>query len=142
MPQAKKQETAGKLASNRTNSREQAVLNEGGLRCASVLWDFSEDGGAADTIITLGRKLPAGAIIVRCTTDEQTAVTGATDADLMAGATEIVSTIDFTGDAGLQSRTANLTKLSAESEMGVRFNTAAATAGKVRFFVEYLLPTD
>ena len=141
MQQAKRQEAAGNLSSNRTNSREQAVLNEGGLRCASVLWDFAQDGGAADTAISLGRKLPAGAVIVRCTTDEQTAVTGATDCDLLAGATEIVSALDFT-DAGLQTRTATLTKLAAESELKIIFNTDAATAGKVRFFVEYLLPND
>ena len=144
MPLAKNLEKAGSLSGKRANSREEAVLNEGGVRVASVLWDFSEDGGATGTI-SLGRKLPANCIVTRCWTDEQTAVTGNSDLDLKAGSTDLVTAIDFTGDAGLQTRTlatAAGIKLSSESELKIDINTAAATAGKVRFFVEYITITD
>ena len=76
MPQAKTREPRGKLAVGRASRRDEAVLDEGGLRSDSVLWDFSEDGGAADAAIPLGRKLPAGALVVRLWTDERTAVAG------------------------------------------------------------------
>ena len=144
MPLAKRKELAGPLATNKPNSREEAVLNEGGIRVSSVLWDFSEDGGATGTI-SLGRKLPANCIVTRCWTDEQTAVTGNSDLDLKAGSTDLVTAIDFTGDAGLQTRTlatAAGVKLSSESELKIDINNAAATAGKVRFFVEYIMITD
>jgi hypothetical protein len=144
MPQAKSREKAGKLAVNKASSRDEAVLNEGGLRCDSVLWDFSEDAGAADAAISLGRKLPEGAIALRLWTDEQTAVTGATDCDLQIGSTALnTAAIDFTGDAGIQSRGATPYKVAAGGEeISVIFNSSAATAGKVRFFVEYVLPND
>lgn len=143
MPTAKLREPTGTLSGNRPNRREEAVLDEGGIRSASATWDFAVDGGTADSAISLGRTLPSGAVIVRLWTDEQTAVTGATDCDFRVGGTAInTSAIDFTGDAGIQSRAATPLKLSADSECSVIFNTAAATAGKVRFFLEYLLPTD
>lgn len=142
--QAKRKLPAGKLEAG-PSRRDQAVLNAGGSRCESVLYDFSEDGGAVGTL-SFGRRLPAGAVVVRVFTDEQTAVTGATDVDLVAGSTDLVTAIDFTGDAGLQSRalagSADAIKVSTESELKMVINTNAATAGKVRFFVEYLLPND
>lgn len=144
MPQAKLREQRGKLAVNRASKRDEAVLDEGGIRCDSVLWDFDVDGGAADAAIPLGRKLPEGAIALRLWTDEQTAVTGATDCDLQIGSTALnTAAINFTTDTGIQSRAATVKKVAAGGEeLSVIFNSAAATAGKVRFFVEYLLPND
>ncbi len=142
MPQAKKQLGAGTLSSKQTNAREQAVLNEGGSRCASILWDFAEEGGAqAD--YSLGRKLPAGAIVTRCTADTQTDVTGGADFLVSAGATALTTAAALT-TAGLTtlSLPANAVKVSTESELKITIGTADATAGKVRFFVEYLLPND
>lgn len=125
--------------------RDQAVLDAGGIRCESVLYDFAEDGGAVGTV-SFGRRLPAGAIVVRVFSDEITAVTGANDVDLKAGSTDLITAVDLTADAGLQSRalagSADAIKISAESELQLDINTNPATAGKVRFFVEYLLPTD
>jgi hypothetical protein len=149
--QAKKREQAKGLASNRPNSREESVLNEGGIRVASFQWDFAVDGGAIASYAS-GRKLPAGSVVTRVWSDEETA-TGpnspaltATDIDLLAGATALVSAVDFTADAGFQARaldgSADGIKLAAESELTMAINTPAATAGKIRWFVEYILPND
>ena len=65
---------------------------------------------------------------------------------MKAGSTDLVTAVDLTADAGFQSRalagSADGIKLSADSELKMDINTAAATAGKVRFFVEFLLPND
>lgn len=143
--QAKKREQAKGLASNRPNSREESVLNEGGIRVASFQWDFAVDGGAI-TSYASGRKLPAGSVVTRVWSDEETATLTATDIDLLAGATALVSAVDFTADAGFQARaldgSADGIKLAAESELTMAINTPAATAGKIRWFVEYILPND
>ena len=132
MAKAKRKLPAGKLEVG-PSTRDQAVLNAGGSRCESVLYDFSQDGGAVGTL-SFGRLLPAGALVVRVFTDEQTAVTGADDIDLIAGSTDLVTAIDFTGDAGIQSRalagSADGIKLSSDSELKIAINTNAATAGK------------
>ena len=142
---ANTREKAGKLAVNRISSRDEAVLNNSGLRCESVLYDFDNDGGATGTI-SFGRILPEGAVVVRVFSNEITAVAGATDIDLKAGSTDLITAVDLTADAGFQSRAltgaADGIALSADAELKMDINTAAATAGKVRFFVEYLLPND
>lgn len=146
--QAKKRENAGKLAVGRASARDEAVLNEGGLRCESVLYDFSEDAGAVGTI-SFGRYLPAGAVVVRVFSDEQTAFTSAGSAtcQLKAGSTNLTDALAFdTGFAGVESQalasSATAIKLSASSELKMAIGTAALTAGKTRWFVEYLLPND
>jgi hypothetical protein len=143
--QAKKREQAKGLASNRPNSREESVLNEGGVRVASFQWDFAVDGGAIASYAS-GRKLPAGSIVTRVWSDEETATLTADDIDLLAGATALVSAVDFTSDAGFQARaldgSADGIKLAVESELTMAINTPAATAGKIRWFVEYILPND
>jgi hypothetical protein len=143
--QAKKREQAKGLASNRPNSREESVLNEGGIRVASFQWDFAVDGGAIASYAS-GRKLPAGSIVTRVWSDEETATLTADDIDLLAGATALVSAVDFTSDAGFQARaldgSADGIKLAVESELTMAINTPAATAGKIRWFVEYILPND
>ena len=143
--QAKKREQAKGLASNRPNSREESVLNEGGIRVASFQWDFAVDGGAIASYAS-GRKLPAGSIVTRVWSDEETATLTANDIDLLAGATALVSAVDFTSDAGFQARaldgSADGIKLAVESELTMVINTPAATAGKIRWFVEYILPND
>lgn len=143
--QARQKLKAGRLAVGYPASRDEAVLNAGGQRCESVLWDKSVDGGAVGTI-SFGRMLPAGAVVIGIISDELTAVTGATEIQLKAGSTNLSGVIDFTGDAGIQSRAlagsvAGI-KLAAESELKIAITTNAATAGKVRFFVRYLLPND
>ena len=142
---ARKKLESGHLAVGFPSRRDEAVLDAGGSRCESVLWDFSQDGGAVGTI-SFGRYLPADAVVIGILTDEQTAVTGATSITLKAGSTALSGAIDFTGDAGVQSRalagSAAGIKISAASELNIAIATNAATAGKIRFFVRYLLPNN
>ncbi len=132
---------AGPLCEGRTNKREAAVL-EFATQSASFIYDFSVDGGAIGTYLS-NIVLPINAMVVRVFTDEQTAVTGATDITLKAGSTALTGSIDFTGDSGTNSRalagSATAIKLAAASELQIAIATAAATAGKVRFHVEYLM---
>lgn len=139
----RKQTKAGKLANRRINKREAAVLERAGVRVAKAEWEFAVDGGDADAIIGLGLVIPEGAIVTRVITEELEAVSDsgadAVDCDILVGSTEVASAIDFDGDAGIQSRTVTLSKAAADSELGIRFNTDAADAGKVRVFVEYMV---
>lgn len=129
------------LAEGRTNAREASVL-EFAQQCQTCLWDFSSDGGAVGSI-TFGVSLPANAVITRVFSDEQTAVTGATSITLKAGSTSLTGAIDFTGDSGIQSRalagSAAGIKLSSASELQIAIASVAATAGKIRFMVEYYI---
>lgn len=132
---------AGPLCEGRVGKREAAVL-EFATQAASFLYDFSVDGGAVGTYLS-NIVLPIGALIVRCYTDEQTAVTGADSITLKAGSTALTAALDLTADSGIQSRalagSAAGIKLAAASELQIAIATNAATAGKVRFHVEYLM---
>lgn len=132
---------AGALATGRVNKREAAVLTYA-RQSATVLWDFSADGGAVGDI-TFNTALPANAVVTAVYTDEQTAVTAATDVTLKAGSTALTGSIDFTASSGTNSRTlagsATAIKLSSASELKITIATTAATAGKVRFAVEFYI---
>lgn len=132
---------AGPLCEAKTNKREAAVL-EFSKQVMAATWDFSLDGGAVGTIL-FGVKLPANAIVTDCWTEELTAVTGADSVTLKAGSTALSGAVDFTGDAGIQKRTlagsAAGIKVSSASELQIAIATNAATAGKIRFFVEYMI---
>jgi hypothetical protein len=142
---ARQKLTAGKLAVGYPSSRDEAVLNAGGCRSESVLWDYALDGGAVGDI-SFGRSLPAGAIVVRVVTDELAAVTGATSITLKAGATSLTGALDLTGSSGTNGQalasSATAIKVASSSELLITIATNAATAGKVRFYVEYLLQND
>lgn len=137
---------AGLLTHGRTNKREAAVL-QFAKQVQAVTWDFSKDGGAVGDI-GFGVKLPAGAIVTGVWADEETAVTGATDMKLYAGpsasGTQLSAAVDFTAVAGQRAITLATTlpalpaKLTAAAELTLKITTAAATAGKVTFFVEFL----
>lgn len=131
----------GPLAEGRVNKREAAVLDFS-RQTMSVLWDFSQDGGAVGAI-TFNVQLPANAMVTSVHTDEQTAVTGATDITLKAGSTALTGSIDFTGSSGVNSQalagSATAIKLASASEVQIAIATAAATAGKVRFHIGYVL---
>lgn len=131
---------AGLLVYGRTNKREAAVL-QFAKQLSACTWDFSKDGGAIGTI-SFGQSLPAGAIVTNVWTDEETTVTGATSVTLNAGATALTGAVNFTTDAGIQSRAlagaAAGIKVSASSELKIAIATAPATAGKVTFYVEWM----
>lgn len=131
---------AGLLTHGRVNKREAAVL-QFAKQVQAVTWDFSKDGGAVGDV-SFGVKLPAGAIVTSVLSDEETSVTGATSVTLKAGSTPLTGAIDFTGDAGIQSRalagSAAGIKLSTASELKITIATNAATAGKATFYVEFV----
>lgn len=144
---ARTQLQAGKLAVGYPATRDEAVLNCGGVRFTSVLYDFASDGGAIGNVF-FGRLIPAGAIVTKVVTDEQTATTGGAGftVTLRAGSTALTGALDLTASAGIQAPalagSAAGIKLAAESELNIAIAVAAITAGKVRFYVEYLLQTD
>lgn len=146
--QARRKLPAGKLAVGYVSQRDEAVLNAGGSRCESVLYDFASDAGAIGTV-SFGRNIPAGAIITDVFSDEQTAFTsgGSATVQLKAGSTNLTGALAFDTDfTGVESQalasSATAIKVSAESELNIAIAAAALTAGKVRFFVKYLLPND
>jgi hypothetical protein len=143
--QARKKIQAGNL--HLPSSRDEAVLNASGIRVESVLYDFSQDGGAVGTI-SFGRFIPSGAIINKITSDEITALTssGSATVTVKAGSTSLTAALAFdTGFAGIGDAALTDTdglKLSADSELKITIGTAALTAGKLRLYVQYLLPND
>lgn len=136
-----KRTLAKPLAEGRVCAREASVL-EFAKQVAAVTYDFSIDGGAVGTYL-FGTQLPAGAIVTNVWTEELTAVTGADAVTFKAGSTALTAALDFTGDAGIQSRalagSAAGIKVSSASELQIAIATNAATAGKVRFYVEFMI---
>lgn len=136
---------AGRLNQNRSNAREAAIRDAFAKQVATVVWDFSVDGGAVGTY-SFNQKLPPGAVVTDVYTDEQTAVTGATSMTLSAGGTALTGAIDFTASSG-QNRQALATgatalvkpSATAFSELTMAIATTAATAGRVRFCVEFFV---
>lgn len=145
---AKLLEKAGKLAVNRGSSRDEAVLNEGGVRSFSVQYKFSADGGTVGTK-SFGRKLPAGAIVTNVYSDEIAVLTsgGSATLQLKVGSTNLTGALAFdTGFANAQSQalasSATAIKVAAESELNLAVAGAALTAGTVRFYVEFKIQND
>lgn len=137
---------AGRLNQNRLNARESAILDRAAVRKATVLWDFSVDGGAVGTF-DLGVDLPAGAIVTSVVCDALTAATsgGSMTAQLKAGATALT---DATAKASLtgvatqalaSSATAIKPSDTATSRLSLALATAAATAGKLMYTVTYVV---
>lgn len=136
-----KRTLAGPLAEGRTNKREAAVL-QFAKQLSACTYDFSKDGGAVGTYL-FGQSLPAGAIVTNVWTDEETAVTGATSITLKAGSTALTGALDLTASSGVQSAalagSAAGIKVTSASELQIAIATNAATAGKVTFYVEWMI---
>lgn len=140
---------AGPLAEGRTNKREAAVL-EFSSQMQSALYDFSVDGGAVGTI-SFGVQLPANAVITKITADVQTAATsgGSATFQIQAGSTNLTAATAFdSATAGINaagvldiplsvSAPFDAIKLSSAGELKMAIATAALTAGKVRWLVEF-----
>jgi len=139
-----KRTPAGRLNQNQSNAREAAVMDLFCKQVATVVWDFTADGGAVGTYL-FNAKLPPGAVVTNVYTDEQTAVAGATDMTLSAGATALTGSTDFTASSGTNSQalaggaTAIKPSATAYSELSMAIATTPATAGRVRWCVEYYL---
>ena len=124
------------------NKREASVLGKFAKQMASFMYDYAADGGAIGSYLS-GIKLPANSVVTKVYTDEQTAVAGATSITLNAGATALTAALDLTASAGFQSPAlagaAAGIKLASASELSIAIASAAATAGKVRFAVEFFI---
>lgn len=140
---------AGHLAVGSPAKRDEAVLNAGGRRAESALYDFSVDAGAIG-VITFGRKLPAGAIVTDILTDVVTALTsgGLATVQIAAGSVNLTGAIAFGSITGTQKQTlasaATAIKIpvAADLELQMTIAVAALTAGKLRILVNYSLPND
>lgn len=137
---------AGRLATGMAASRDEAVLNWGGSRSDSVLYDFSVDGGAVG-VINFQRVIPAGAVVHSVLLHEIANVTsgGSATLQVLAGATSIVAATAFgsiaTGSIALAG-SATAIPLAVDSNLTLAIAGAAVTAGKVRIFVRYVMPND
>lgn len=144
---ARLKEKARPLTYNRPGGREESVLNFT-ARCDSYLFDFDLDGGAVGDI-DFERLIPAGALVTAIYSDELTALTsgGSATVQLKAGATDLTDALAFdTGFTGQDSlalaSSAEAIKVSSASAVSITIATAALTAGKVRFYVQYLMPNE
>lgn len=115
----------------------------GSAKTVSALYDFSINGGAIGTI-GLGVSLPAKAIVLEVIQDTLVAPVGVgATAILRIGATGTLSDANIVGDslgAAAVSPVSTLPhKSSAGGELGVVVTAAALTAGKVRWFIRYVI---
>ena len=148
MTVARRKLPAGILATGFPSKRDEAILNAGGIRCESMVFDFSTDGGAVGEI-NFQRQLPVGAIVMRILSDELTTLTsgGVATVQLQCGAVDLTDALafdtDFTGlDIQPLASSAVAVKIATAADLKIDIAGAALTAGKVRFLVEYLLPND
>jgi hypothetical protein len=91
---ARKKLKAGHFAVGFPGKRDEAVLNAGGERCESVVWDFAVDGGAVGDI-SFARLLPAGAVVIGVVSHEITGATsgGSATVTLSAGSTALTGAV-------------------------------------------------
>lgn len=138
----------GKLAVGFPNRYSEAILDAGGNRVESFLFDFTQDTGAV-AIYNSGRLLPLGAVVTNIYSDEITVLTsaGLATVQLKVGTQNLTDALAFdTGFSGTQSQalasSATAIKVTAQAQLNIAIATAALTAGKLRFFVEYKLSND
>lgn len=116
-----------------------------GMAVASVVYDFSVNGGAVG-VIPLSVSLPSKAVIVEVIRDELTSCTstGSTGTIILGVPTEgALEQTALTADGGAVSLassggTAVPKKLAAARTLQVTIATNPITAGKIRYFVRYM----
>lgn len=105
-------------------------------------YDFAVSGGAVSDI-SLDSWVPPGAIITNIYSREVTSVTsdGSATVTLSAGSTALTGATAVasvaTGSIALAS-SATAIVISASSRLKITIGTAALTAGKVEYFIEYI----
>lgn len=120
-------------------------------KVAYGVWDFEEDGGAADEAIPIANMfLPKGALLTNFWHRTETAVDSAGDA-LTAKMTAVdfdgtsqdiaadMAQADFSGFTSDALETATGVIIAEASQVHFVPATADATAGKVHFYIEYLV---
>lgn len=121
------------------------------IRCT---WDFAVQGGAVGSMLLLDDQgnpaiLPAKAIITQVYSDTVTAVTTSAAGTLSLGANTAIDLLGATAAAtfsGVQAgvpvgTAATMVKLTAQRQIAAAIATGALTAGKVNFFIDYVLST-
>lgn len=128
------------------------IRNLNALRCVAAQYDFAKDGGAVGDF-ALGIRIPAGALIIDAFAHVQTAATSADSTatialkaesagDLFAAAAVSGAPWSTTGrKQGVPDlATVGDTKImTAEREITMSIAVQALTAGKINFFVVYVV---
>lgn len=130
------------------------VSNLDALKCVSAIFDFGISGGAVGSY-GLGVRIPKGAIIVNAFASVLTAATSTNSTATIAVATEAANDI-FTAAAvsGAPWSTtgkklaipdlatvADYKTMTAEREVTLAIAVEALTAGKINFFIMYVINT-
>lgn len=109
----------------------------GAAKTVSALYDFSVSGGAVGAI-SLGVAIPDNAVILEVVSDILTQVAGGGTAALEVGA--VALSPDLVGDSvGVYSHSGLPLKITTPGNLELQVATGAVTAGKVRFFVRYVI---
>jgi hypothetical protein len=109
----------------------------GAAKTVSALYDFSVNGGAVGAR-DLGVAIPDNAIILEVASDILTQVVGGGTAALEVGA--VALSPDLVGDsAGVYSHLPAVVKITTPGNLELQVSGGAVTAGKVRFFVRYVI---
>lgn len=109
----------------------------GSAKTISALYDYSLQGGVGP--VSLGVSLPAKAVVVEVIQDVLVAMTGATGSALSAGGVTLSPSVH---DDSLGVTSTGPALASAKSAAGGALSlaiTGTATAGKVRWFVRYVI---
>lgn len=113
------------------------VGGAGTAKTVSAVYDFSVNGGAVGAI-SLGVAIPDNAIILEVVSDILTQVAGSGTATLEVGS--VALSPDLVGDSvGVYSHLPAITKITTPGNLELQVATGAVTAGKVRFFVRYVI---
>lgn len=128
------------------------IRNTGAMKTVAAQYDFAKLGGAVADY-NLGVRIPAGAIIVNAFAHVQTAATSADSTATIALKAETANNI-FTAAAvsgapwsttGMKlaipdlATVADYKSISAEAELIMSIAVQALTAGKINFFVTYVI---
>lgn len=109
----------------------------GSAKTVSALYDFSVNGGAVGAR-DLGVAIPDNAIILEVVSDVLTQVAGGGTAALEVGA--VALSPDLVGDSvGVYSHLPAIAKITTPGNLELQVAGGAVTAGKVRFFVRYVI---
>jgi len=107
-------------------------------------YDFAALGGGISTDLGLGVFIPAGAIVTAAIAEWTTPPTsaGAATVDLKVGTILIVAALDPLSKSlgAIEALTVVPMKAASKLELKLDIDVAALTAGKVSFYVSYILP--
>lgn len=130
------------------------IRNTDALKCVAAQYDFAKLGGAVGDY-DLGVKIPAGAIIINAFAHVQTAATSADSTATIALKAETANNL-FTAAAvsgapwsttGMKqaipdlATVADYKTITAEAALTMSIAVQALTAGKINFFVQYVVNT-